>query len=153
MHITMSGGRSRRKKLVRSKRLSKTDSEVEQENINAAHSVPEDTIEAASNQDSVAETSEAVEAVPTTETSTADTALEAGTGSEVAEATGSSDLGGLPPLETVTVPEIIPDSALNLKEASEEAFSDNLEEEGEEPFLDDTDPDIPPEAGKFVSQK
>ena len=35
MH-TMSGGRSRRKKLVRSKRLSKTDSEVEQENINGA---------------------------------------------------------------------------------------------------------------------
>ena len=32
----MSGGRSRRKKLVRSKRLSKTDSEVEQENINGA---------------------------------------------------------------------------------------------------------------------
>ena len=90
----MSGGRSRRKKLVRSKRLSKTDSEVEQENINADASAAVGEADSANANQEILEQTEAStiaqEAVPT----------EAATGSE--QETGSSEQP--PPLETVCEP-------------------------------------------------
>jgi hypothetical protein len=157
MHNTMSGGRSRRKKLVRSKRLSKTDSEVEQENINAAQSseaATEDTTEGAAaasetNQEEPVQTSSAEAA----EGAEAQAVTEAEEISEIdLLQTGSSELEQLPPpLETVTVPEEIRESVeklrKNLAACEDLALSDNLED------LDDTDAEIPLEAGKCISQK
>ena len=105
----MSGGRSRRKKLVRSKRLSKTDSEVEQENINAAQNseaATEDTTEGAA---AASETNQE-EPVQTSSAEAATEGAEAQAQEEISEIidlqTGSSELEQLPPpLETVTVPE------------------------------------------------
>ena len=156
----MSGGRSRRKKLVRSKRLSKTDSEVEQENINAAQSseaATEDTTEGAA---AASETNQE-ESVQTSSTEAAEGAeaqavTEAEEISEISDLqTGSSELEQLPPpLETVTVPEEIRESVeklrKNLAACEDLALSDNLE--GLED-LDDTDAEVPPEAGKCISQK
>ena len=152
----MSGGRSRRKKLVRSKRLSKTDSEVEQENINAAQSseaATEDTTEGAAaasetNQEEPVQTSSAEAA----EGAEAQAVTEAEEISEIDLQTGSSELEQLPPpLETVTVPEEIRESVeklrKNLVACEDLALSDNLED------LDDTDAEIPLEAGKCISQK
>ena len=158
MHNTMSGGRSRRKKLVRSKRLSKTDSEVEQENINAAQSseaATEDTTEGAAaaasetNQEEPVQTSSAEAAAEGAE---AQAVTEAEEISEIDLQTGSSELEQLPPpLETVTVPEEIRESVeklrKNLAACEDLALSDNLED------LDDTDAEVPPEAGKCISQK
>ena len=158
MHNTMSGGRSRRKKLVRSKRLSKTDSEVEQENINAAQSsepATEDTTEGAAasasetNQEEPVQTSSAEAA---TEGAEAQAVTEAEEISEIDLQTGSSELEQLPPpLETVTVPEEIRESVeklrKNLAACEDLALSDNLED------LDDTDAEVPLEAGKCISQK
>ena len=159
----MSGGRSRRKKLVRSKRLSKTDSEVEQENINAAQSseaATEDTTEGAAaaasetNQEEPVQTSSTEAAAEGAEAAQAVTEAE-----EISEIldlqTGSSELEQLPPpLETVTVPEEIRESVEKLRknlEACEDlALSDNLEGLDD---LDDTDAEVPPEAGKCISQK
>ena len=156
MHNTMSGGRSRRKKLVRSKRLSKTDSEVEQENINAAQSseaATEDTTEGAAaasetNQEEPVQTSSAEAA----EGAEAQAVTEAEEISEIDLQTGSSELEQLPPpLETVTVPEEIRESVeklrKNLAACEDLALSDNLED------LDDTDAEVPLEAGKCISQK
>ena len=155
----MSGGRSRRKKLVRSKRLSKTDSEVEQENINAAQSseaATEDTTEGAAaasetNQEEPVQTSSTEAA----EGAEAQAVTEAEEISEIDLQTGSSELEQLPPpLETVTVPEEIRESVeklrKNLAACEDLALSDNLE--GLED-LDDTDAEVPPEAGKCISQK
>ena len=152
----MSGGRSRRKKLVRSKRLSKTDSEVEQENINAAQSseaATEDTTEGAAaasetNQEEPVQTSSAEAA----EGAEAQAVTEAEEISEIDLQTGSSELEQLPPpLETVTVPEEIRESVeklrKNLAACEDLALSDNLED------LDDTDAEVPLEAGKCISQK
>ena len=161
MHNTMSGGRSRRKKLVRSKRLSKTDSEVEQENINAAQSseaATEDTTEGAAaasetNQEEPVQTSSAEAAA--TEGAEAQAVTEAEEISEIDLQTGSSELEQLPPpLETVTVPEEIRESVeklrKNLVACEDLALSDNLEGLDD---LDDTDAEVPPEAGKCISQK
>ena len=156
----MSGGRSRRKKLVRSKRLSKTDSEVEQENINAAQSseaATEDTTEGAAaasetNQEEPVQTSSAEAA----EGAEAQAVTEAEEISEILDLqTGSSELEQLPPpLETVTVPEEIRESVeklrKNLAACEDLALSDNLEGLDD---LDDTDAEVPPEAGKCISQK
>ena len=158
----MSGGRSRRKKLVRSKRLSKTDSEVEQENINAAQSseaATEDTTEGAAaaasetNQEEPVQTSSAEAAA--TEGAEAQAVTEAEEISEIDLQTGSSELEQLPPpLETVTVPEEIRESVeklrKNLVACEDLALSDNLEGLDD---LDDTDAEVPPEAGKCISQK
>ena len=159
MHNTMSGGRSRRKKLVRSKRLSKTDSEVEQENINAAQSseaATEDTTEGAAaasetNQEEPVQTC----STEATEGAEAQVVTEAEEISEIDLQTGSSELEQLPPpLETVTVPEEIRESVeklrKNLAACEDLALSDNLE--GLED-LDDTDAEVPLEAGKCISQK
>ena len=158
----MSGGRSRRKKLVRSKRLSKTDSEVEQENINAAQSTEaatEDTTEGAAaaaasetNQEEPVQTSSTEAA---TEGAEAQAVTEAEEISEIDLQTGSSELEQLPPpLETVTVPEEIRESVeklrKNLVACEDLALSDNLEGLDD---LDDTDAEVPPEAGKCISQK
>ena len=89
----MSGGRSRRKKLVRSKRLSKTDSEVEQENINADASAAVGEADSANANQEILEQTEA-----STIAQEAVTAEQAATGSE--QETGSSELP--PPLETVS---------------------------------------------------
>ena len=162
MHNTMSGGRSRRKKLVRSKRLSKTDSEVEQENINAAQSseaATEDTTEGAAANASETNQEEPVQTSSTeaaTEGAEAQVVTEAEEISEISDLqTGSSELEQLPPpLETVTVPEEIRESVEKLRknlEACEDlALSDNLEGLDD---LDDTDAEVPPEAGKCISQK
>ena len=161
MHNTMSGGRSRRKKLVRSKRLSKTDSEVDQENINAAQSseaATEDTTEGAAaasetNQEEPVQTSSTEAA---TEGAEAQVVTEAEEISEILDLqTGSSELEQLPPpLETVTVPEEIRESVeklrKNLVACEDLALSDNLEGLDD---LDDTDAEVPPEAGKCISQK
>ena len=138
MHNTMSGGRSRRKKLVRSKRLSKTDSEVDQENINAAQSseaATEDTTEGATATASETNQEEPVQTSSTeaaTEGAEAQVVTEAEEISEISDLqTGSSELEQLPPpLETVTVPEEIRESVEKLRknlEACEDlALSDNL---------------------------
>ena len=89
---TMSGGRSRRKKLVRSKRLSKTDSEVEQENINA------DASAAVGEADSANANQEILEQTEASTIAQEAVVAEAATGSE--QETGSSEQP--PPLETVS---------------------------------------------------
>ena len=89
----MSGGRSRRKKLVRSKRLSKTDSEVEQENINADASAAAVEADSANTNQEILEQTEA-----STIAQEAVAAEQAATGSE--QETGSSEQP--PPLETVS---------------------------------------------------
>ena len=88
----MSGGRSRRKKLVRSKRLSKTDSEVEQENINA------DASAAVGEADSANANQEILEQTEASTIAQEAVVAEVATGSE--QETGSSEQP--PPLETVS---------------------------------------------------
>ena len=107
----MSGGRSRRKKLVRSKRLSKTDSEVEQENINADASAAVGEADSANANQEILEQTEA-----STIAQEAVAAEQAATGSE--QETGSSEQP--PPLETVCEPQADPEteSTFNAEEAS-----------------------------------
>merc|ERR1712129_170111 len=140
---------------VRSKRLSKTDSEVEQENINAAQSseaATEDTTEGAAaasetNQEEPVQTSSTEAA----EGAEAQAVTEAEEISEIDLQTGSSELEQLPPpLETVTVPEEIRESVeklrKNLAACEDLALSDNLED------LGDTDAEVPLEAEEEAEQ-
>ena len=136
----MSGGRSRRKKLVRSKRLSKTDSEVEQENINADASAAAVEADSANTNQEILEQTEA-----STIAQEAVAAEQAATGSE--QETGSSEQP--PPLETVSCePNDETESAFNTTdEASALSISASKNHEQQ---LDDLNTEIPL-AGMYIS--
>ena len=136
----MSGGRSRRKKLVRSKRLSKTDSEVEQENINA------DASAAVGEADSANANQEILEQTEASTIAQEAVVAEAATGSE--QETGSSEQP--PPLETVSCePANETESAFNTTDEAS-ALSAISASKNHEQQLDDLNTEIQL-AGMYIS--